>query len=72
MEIKSLRGDARSMFPSLCSLMLSAQQRLVNCGGALGETLAIFSPPPPPNVTFDSAPKAAAWIKASYRLGLRQ
>lgn len=71
MEIKLLRGDVRSMFPSLCSLMLSAQQRLVNCGGTLGEMLAIFRPPPP-NVTFDSAPKAAAWIKASYRLGLRQ
>lgn len=70
MEIKLLRGDVGSMLPSLCSLVLSAQQRRVNCGGALGETLATFSPPP--NVTFDSAPKAAAWIKASYRLGLRQ
>lgn len=57
----------RSLFSSFCSLMMSAHQRTLNCGGASGKMLSIFSSPPPaPSVTFASAPGAAPWIKASY------
>lgn len=56
-------SDRRFLLPAAwCCLQ-------VNCGGALGEMLCILSSAPPPDPTFDPAPKAAPWVKGLLSAG---